>query len=224
MEQEQSTETSTEPTLDQVYKEFNVEAEAANFRPQQQAPQQQQPQVQPQQPPSNQVPDPVLRPDDFRSHYAADINTLRTSQSQLASQLQTMTAAAQRQVEEMDIRAAVDSVKRAGFEADPDFIEVALGQKARQDPRFLSVYNNRAKNPNAWGKALAAVANEFKGKYSFKADPQLTENVRAARQSTQTSLTTKDAPSGNQLEDAFKGKSGRDFDAAWSDHMKHNMN
>ena len=215
---------STEPeTLDQVYSKFNVDQQASEFSPQRQsAPQQQsqpqyQPQVQNQTMEAFGVPDPILNSDQHKAWLLSQNAQVRQALSSLHQTQQQMVADQVRRKEEADISKAVSTVKaKVGEGVDDDFIEIALGQKARKDPRFLAIYNNRDKNPQAWNAALNAVSNEFKKTFAFKPDNQLAENVRAAKQSTQSSLTTRsDNRSGNPLEQRFEGKTGRDFDAEW---------
>jgi len=213
----------TAETLDQVYAKFNVDQQAQEFSPQrQQAPQpQQQYQAPPVQPQTMDafgasIPDPILNPDQHKAWLASQNTHIRQALSSLHGAQQQMAAERMRQKEEADIQKAVATVKAKVDGVDDDFIEIALGQKARKDPRFLSVYNNRDKNPQAWNAALNAVSNEFKQKFAFKPDAQIAENVRAAKQSTQTSLTTRDkSGSGNALEQRLEGKVGREFDAEW---------
>lgn len=215
MEQEQTAspeqQSSNEQTLEQVYQEFKVDDVAQQFQPQiqQQAPQQQPQYAAPV------VPDPVLDPNGFKAHIGrleAAPNLSRMALHEIAQLKQSIS----RQQEEADIKTAVAKVKeKLGGDVDDDFVEVALGQKARKDSKFASLYANRGRNPQAWNAALAAVGNELKGKYQFRADSQLTENIRAAKQSTQSSLTTKEE-SGNSLDKRFEGKSGRDFDQEWA--------
>ncbi len=206
-------------TLDQVYKEFNVEETAANFQPQRQ---QQEPRQTQQQVPDS-VPDPLLDANGFKAYQARQAQVAQKHGdvlSQLTSTVAQMRAEEQRQKEERDIGAAVQKVKEAGFEADNDFIEIALGQKAKQDPRFLAVFNNRGKNPAAWNKALAAVANEMKGKFAFKTDENLASNVRAAKNSTQTTQTTAADTQGNSVEKHFAGiKDPRAFANEWERYV-----
>ena len=220
-EQSVSTEqqTSEEQTLDQVYKQFNVEESASNFNPQPQ--QQTQPQAQPApqaQPMGAEIPDPVLDQAGFRSYLAKQNTEYSRALSQLTQTQQHLHVAELRRREEADIKSAVSQIReKVGSDMDEDFIEIALGQKARKDPKFHSIYMNREKNPAAWRAALGAVANEIKSKYQFRADPQLTENVRAAKQSTQSTLTSKDAgDDSNPIEKQLKGaKSQAEFDNEW---------
>lgn len=201
-------------TLEQVYKQFNVDEVANDFQPQRQQQQQQAPA-------ENAMPDPVLDPSGHRNWQAQQSNVFKQSLQAIHGQLTQLQVERMKAQEETDIRQAVSRVKeKIGGTLDDDFIEIALGQKARRDPKFLSIYQNRGKNPNAWNAALGAVANEFKGKFQYRTDPQLTENTRAAKQSTQTSLTTKDQDDRSPLEKRLEGKTGREFTAEW-DRMVH---
>lgn len=219
-EQQTSTEAAPEQTLEQVYKQFNVEETANQFQPQFQpsapAPQPQQQPAAPQQPVVGDVPDPILDPQGFKSWSATQTQETRRALSQLAQTQQQIYVAEMRRQEEADIRSAVSKVKEKIGDIDDDFVEIALGQRARKDPKFHAVYQNRHKNPAAWNAALGAVATEIKGKYQFRQDPQLTENLRAAKQSTQNSLTSKDTGSNNSIEDRLAtAKTQREFDKMW---------
>lgn len=204
--------TSDDVTLDQVYEKFNVEEAASDFSPQVQQPAQKtvqapQPQI------GAEIPDPVLDPAGFKAYHSkfdAALQTLTQTQQQLVAERM-------RSREEADIKQAVSVVReKVGGEVDEDFIEIALGQKARKDAKFLSIYNNRAKNPAAWKAALGAVGNELKTKYQFRTDPQIAENVRAAKQSTQSTLTKRGDDSANPLESKLAGvKSEVEFAREW---------
>ncbi len=133
--------------------------------------------------------------------------------------IQQLTVGETRRKVEADIKSAVSTVKeRLGADVDDDFIEVALDVKSRKDPRFMTIFQNRERNPAAWKAALGAISNEMKSKYSFKADPQLTENVRAAKTHTQASQTKSQKDDGsNSLEKQLAGaKNAAEFDAIWS--------
>lgn len=211
-------------TLDSVYKEFNVDDMAANFRPSQpQQNMQQQDTRQAQNSAPADVPDPLLDANGFKAYQSRQAQIAQKHGdvlSQLTGTVAQMRAAEIRQNEERDIGAAVQKVKDAGFEADNDFIEIALGQKAKQDPRFLAVFNNRGKNPAAWNKALTAVANEMKGKFAFRTDENLASNVRAAKNSTQTTQSTAADTQGNSAEKHFSGiKDPRAFANEWERYV-----
>ena len=216
-EQGTSTEAAPEQTLEQVYKQFNVEETAQQFQPQpQSAPQQPSQPAAPQQPMATEVPDPILDPQGFKSWSATQAKSTQEALSRLHQTQQQIYVAEMQRREEADIRSAVQKVQEKVGDIDPDFVEIALGQKARKDPKFMSIYQNRHKNPAAWNAALGAVASEFKGKYQFRQDPQLTENLRAAKQSTQGSLTTRDTGSANPIEERLgSAKTQAEFDRMW---------
>ena len=226
--QEQSSSPS-EPTLEQVYQQFSVEDTASQFKAAPQQPQYQpqyQPQQPAQQPTGDTIPDPVLDPNGFKSWQSQQNSALRQAVTQAQGTAQSVAAYLSQQKEQADIKNAVSAVKSkvGDTSIDDDFIEIALGVKARKDPRFLQVYNARDKNPQAWNAALAAVAGELKGKVSMKVDPQLTENVRAAKASTQSSLTTKDQGSDNPYEKFLNDANDpRDFANRW-DRLVHGGN
>lgn len=219
---EQEQQSSTEPaastetqSLDQVYQQFNVEAEAQSFQPQREVQQHAAPVQQ-----NPAVPDPVLDPGGYKAWVGNQHEFTQKALSQVTQKLSQIERERVVQREEADIKKAVEKFRQvAGSEVDDDVAEVALGQKARKDPRFLTVYQNRHKNPSAWNAAVSAFANEFKGKYSFKSDPQLAENQRAAKLSTQGSQAKQkdDTPSGDAAR--FHGKTGRDFDTEWSRYV-----
>lgn len=179
---------SPEPKgLEKVYKDFGVEAEAASFKPENQAPQAPAPQPQT---PAPQKFDPF--DPSFPQHMQAVSQAAAQAQSAL-SQLQGQHTALQRQLHsqrvEADLKQAVGVVaEKSGL--DPDIAEVALEARARKDPRFLQIWNNRAQNPKAFQAALDAFSGEAKERFAVKQDPQLVENQRAVRASQQQMATT----------------------------------
>lgn len=214
-EPSQAQEPSTEPTLQDVYQKYSVEEAASEFKPQFQQQQTQQ-QQQNTAPLGTEIPDPVLDQAGFKAYLAKQDSTVKQTLAGLTQFQQQLYLAEQKRTEEADIKSAVAVVKGKIGDIDEDFVEIALGQKARKDPKFLAIYQNRRKNPAAWNAALGAVASEFKGKYQFRQDSQLTENVRAAKQSTQTSLTSKDNASTNSIEGRLNSaKSQGEFDREW---------
>lgn len=201
--------TSTEPTLDQVYQDFKVDDVAQSFQQQPQQPQRQETPTL-----HESIPDPVLDAQGFKSWQATQSKEFRETLSSLKASQQALAVAEIRRQEEADIKSAVSTVKeKVGGDLDDDFIEIALGQKARKDPKFNSIWTNRHRNPQAFKAALNAVSNEFKSKFQFRQDPQLTENARAAKQSTQSSMTTKEDASQNPIEKRLA--ESNDFDREW---------
>jgi hypothetical protein len=209
----QSSSTTTESPLEQVYKEFKVDEVANNFQPQR-VQQQQQTQT----PSFDAVPDPVIDPKGFASWQRQQAEAFNKTASEVKQLAHSMASEQLRTREESDIRsAATEFVKAASTEGiDEELAEVQLGVLARKDNRFMSLWQNRGKNPQAWNAAVKAAGKTFASKFQFKTDPQLAENVRAAKQSTQSSPTTKDKSSANPLEDRLNeaSKSGS-FDREW---------
>lgn len=213
---------SPEPTvsnetqsLDQVYRQFNVEAEAQSFQPQREVQQQAAPVKQ-----NPAVPDPVLDAAGHKAWLAQQSDLTQQALSQISEKLSRFERAQVVQREEADIKNAVQKFRQvAGEDVDDDIAEVALGQKARKDPKFLAVYQNRHKNPQAWSAAVSAYANEFKGKHTFKVDSQIAENQRAAKLSTQGSQTKQkdDTPQGDAAR--FHGKTGHAFTQEWDRYV-----
>ena len=214
---EQSTSTEAETatqSLDDVYKQYNVEEAAQEFKPQPQAQPAPQPVAQPA-PSGDAIPDAVLDPQGHKAWIAQNAATQNNALRAIAGELVQYRTEKAKAAEEADIKSAVTQFKeKLGEDIDDDMAEVALGQKARKDPRFLAVYQNRQKNPAAWKAAVGAYANEFKGKVQFKIDPQIAENQRAAKQSVSGSQSTRNQePQGDEAR--FAGKTGREFEAEW---------
>ena len=172
--------------LDKVYTDFKIEADAAEFKPQtaQHQTQQQQPQ------PQIKVPDP-FDPNfgAYQAQLASGLSVLNQALAQTKGDLTKLQQQLVHERTEADIKQAVGTiVEKSGL--DPDIAEVALQAKARQDPRFLKIWNNRVQNPDAYKAALGAVATEFQSRYTVKQDPQLVENQRAVQASRNAMATT----------------------------------
>src|SRR5256885_2253157 len=171
--------------LDKGYTDFKIEADAAEFKPQPQQPQQPAPQA-----PQVKVPDP-FDPNfgAYQAQLASGLSVLNQALTQTKSELTQMQRQLAHERTEADIKSAVGTiVEKSGL--DPDIAEVALQAKARQDPRFLKIWNSRTQNPEALKAALQAVATEFQSKYTVKQDPQLVENQRAVQASRNQMATT----------------------------------
>ena len=211
---EQSSSTEAPQSLDQVYKQFNVEEAAQTFQPKQA--QTQQLQTQTQQKTEVAVPDPVLDSEGFKKWQGNQSQNLQQALSSVQGELTAIRVERLRSKEEADIKSAVQRFKSvAGDDVDEDVAEIALGQRARKDPKFLTVYQNRDKNPVAWNAAVSALANEFKTKNQFRIDPTIAENQRAAKQSVGSQAKQSQDTETNPLESKLKGKTGREFEREW---------
>ena len=207
---DQVSEAPPESSLEDVYKEFNVEQQAQQF----QTATVQKPPIQGYQPPAEPVvPDPVTEADAFRRWQMEQFH--QTSQAHqnlqaLQGQLQQMTQSEALRQTQVDIGRAVEVVNKR-LNADPQMVAVALDLESRQDPRFLRLWENRNQNPQAWEKALDAWSRKMDGKFSVRADPQLAENHRAARMSQQAMAST---PRANPSAD-WDALSSDEFDHKW---------
>lgn len=178
------TQTPAPAPLEKVYSDFKIEADAAEFKPQ--------PQQQPVQQPTPQVkvPDPFdPRFAEYQAQLYSGMTVLNQALAQTKGELTQMRQKLSQERTEADIKQAVGTiVEKSGLK--PTIAEVALQAKARDDPRFLSIWNNRSKNPAALKAALDAVATEFQAEFTVKQDPQLVENQRAIQASRNQMATT----------------------------------
>lgn len=204
MSEEMQVQTEVEPSLDDVYKQFNVQEAAESFT----ATPQQQTQPQPQH-----IPDPALDIEGFKG-WAKQVQSadqeIRQTLTSVNQRLSQYEQERQRTREEADLQKAVGVLKEKVPGADDEFLEIALAHKARKDPKLLSIWENRAKNPQALEAALKAVGNEFANKFSLKADPQLIENTRAMKASRDQKATTQ-APDPDE-----KWRNHETFEREWS--------
>lgn len=206
---QQVEQTSTaEPTLDDVYNEFKV----TPSEPPQQA--QQQPQPHQQQVRQEAViPDPALDPEGHKAFMRNQMAEAQEVKGALRALVQHATQFEQqraRAAEEADIKKAVETIN-SKLNADPDFAEIAIAQRARKDPKFKALWDNRAKNPQALDAGLKALATELSKKFEFRVDPQLTENQRAMKEATQTTKAVGAQP--ENIVDRLGKLTGREFDA-----------
>jgi hypothetical protein len=182
--------------LEDVYKRFNVEAEASNFqaRPAQRESQPEAPHRVEQQEEIN-IPDPTLQPNEYKAYElrkAKEQQFSKQALQQLDGKLNGILRATVKAQEEADIRGAVSEINEhlGSNKLDPDEVEIRLGTKARKDPRFMSLWQNRNKNPAALKAALKAIAGEIGKKTEYRVDPQIAENQRALKEATSTKATT----------------------------------
>lgn len=182
-------------TLEDIHKTFNVEEAAQEFTAQPQR--QVQPQVTPR--PDPVVPDPTLDTEGFRK-YMSSIQSqdaeIRQSLYSINDRLEKQDQERVRNQEEADLKAAVSKVKEK-VDLEDDFLEVALAHRAKRDPKFMNLWVNRSKKPEAWAAALDVVSNDIGKKFSARQDPQLAENQRAMKVSRdQMATTQKPDPNG----------------------------
>lgn len=199
-----------QPTLEDVYREYNVEGVARQFNA---ATAPKAPQADPV---PQDAPDPVTDPDGYRRFQLDQVHRTHSIQKSLQEHgdiVQKLYADHVQKQVETDINRAVDYLKpKFGDGVDNELLEIALDREARKDPRFMQLWENRAKNPAAWQKALDGFAGKYAGKFSVRPDPQLAENQRAARASQGN--PTRRAPT-----DEWDNLSPGEFEAKWRSLM-----
>lgn len=197
-------------TLDDVYKQFNVQETAQQFNATPQTQQQQKPKAE------VNIPDPALDVEGFRkymSNITAHDDEVRQTLYSINERLTKQDQERIRSQEEADLKAAVSAVKEKLGEFDEDFIEVALAHRARKDEKFMNLWNNRQQKPEAFKAALNVVSNELAKKFAVKRDPQLAENQRAMKVSRDQMATTQKPNPNEKWEEAIKDGN---FEHEWS--------
>lgn len=207
-----------EPTLEDVYKEAgSPPVDGVVTQPQvvQPAP------VQQPQPAAKPIPVPP-DPYDTEAHkaYLASLaqGTLATQQglAEVARFLSQQQEREQKAALEQDISKAVTAVNEIVNHPKPKIIEAMLDAKARENPQFKALWNNRQRNPAAWSNALKVVAKEFASEFELKVDPKLVESQRALKASRQAMATTDREEQKSPLEEQLAKADGADFDALWN--------
>ena len=217
------TETVTTPvettqTLADVAKKYNVDQQVQNFTASPQQPQSQPAPNYPAAPPFT-PPDPVTSPEQWNQYQAGLLMQNQSLQGNLRELTQTVQAIRQEATQarlDSEVNKAVVRVNDK-LKVDPLYAEIALEKRYRDDPIFKRIWDNRQVNPKALEEALDVVSNELQGVFSVRQDPQLTENIRAAKQSQKTMATT--AKSSSESEEAM-GKSDGDFDRWWNQRKR----
>jgi len=183
----QPTETpTTEPTLDDVYKEAGALTQPEPQR-EPQAPRQ--PIIQ--QPHEPVVPDPY----DTAAHraYLTQLSqgqtVLQNGLAQVAHFLTAQQQAEAKRAMEADVSKAVETMKESAPDMKPKMLEALLDAKAREDTRFKSLWDNRSKNPDAWDKAVKAYGRQMASEFQVKVDPKL-QAAQQARKIAQGAMAT----------------------------------
>lgn len=207
----QTTQEPSTPSLEEISKEFSVDEQARQFQATPTvAPPVYQP---PQQPPQFNVPDPVIDPEGYKRYVWRQEQLMSGVQSQTQQVLSKLNALEQERTQQKidaDVNRAVSKVNEQ-LKSDPELVEAMLEVEYRKNPTFKFIWDNRDRNPQAFDKALNAIAGKIGPKFQGRHDPQLTENQRAAQASQRTMATTQKT---NELEDVAR-MSQADFDQWW---------
>ena len=184
--------TEQAPSLESLYAEYNVTA------PQQPTPQGGNGQAAPsgeQQPPETNV--------------AAIHQEMAAFRNELAAERQRRADEAV----EADLNRAIATVAKESELEDKDtMVKGFLLAKASEDQRFRVLWENRGANPQAWDKALSAVAAEMRQQFAVP-DPQLQENQRAMAESQRAGSTA--PPPQQSVEDKALAMNPAEFTQFW---------
>lgn len=200
----QQTQEAVEPTqttesLEQIAKEIPVVEQAKTFAPQ--------PRVEPKQ---TYVPDPITDGEGYKRFMEAQIGQhgeIRSIVDTLSSQLSDFQQERLQQKLDAEVNTAVSKVNE-GLNLDPDLVEAHLNVFYKKDPAFKFIWDNRTKNPVAVEKALKVLKEQIRTKTSVKQDPQLAENLRAAKTSQQSMTASK-------KQETESPKTDADFQRYW---------
>lgn len=182
-------------TLDDVISEFNVETQAPakpNTPPVQE--------YNPAQPAT-----PNIDPYDesslnkWASDTAQNQATLQQQVQELSAKLSEKDQADAQAKLEADITSAAKKLTETLDGIDPLAAEILLEKEARNDPKFLQIWEARDKNPKALEAALNVISTKHEGKFQ-RVDPQIAENHRAAQQSQQSN----NAPAASEYNNSYE--------------------
>ena len=160
------------------------------------------------------VPDPITQPEDFSKYQLQQQQYVSGTLRELGQQVQEISKRAQQAELDAEVNQAVSKVSNELPGVDKTYTEILLEKRYRDDPIFKSIWDNRKYNPKAVDEALKVITNEAKGVFQVKVDPQLQENIRAARASTSTKQVSNRASTGHALED--NNLSEGEFDRLWN--------
>lgn len=201
--------TQNEPSLDDVISEYSAQ-------PVQQSPQ---PSYQPE-PQRQGYQQNGFDPNDLSQLFGQEQSQLSALTSQVQALTNQLTLQEQRREQDLvtaDIKNAVNTVSKKVEGLEPDFVEFYLEKKASESPGFKQIWDNRKANPAALAKALGAISNEMAQKYTFRTDPQLAENQRAAKTSQQSSASRAESEFHNSLEEKLaNAKTSAEFSKIWA--------
>jgi DNA-binding protein H-NS len=200
---ETSTPTPEPESLESIAQGLSVTEQANQFvstvQPQYQQPQPIPPSYQPQQ---FVAPDPVTDPDGYRNYVAQQyqsLNKLNSTVEEVASKIGQWERMQAEQKINHDVDRAVTKVtEKVGL--DKDMVEVALELEYRKNPSFKKIWDNRDRYPAALDKALEVLTGKISSKYQVRSDPQIAENIRAAKSAQLTTATTKQPEGLDQMD------------------------
>lgn len=181
-----SVEEQPEETLNDVLKDVSVEDVAQSFSATPKAPKEA---------PKVDIPDPSYDPDGFKremSKFAQNDWEVGQKVDDVLNAVNEMRAERQRNAEQTDISATIEEIQEAvpALKGKNRVVQGLLGAYAQEDQRIAKVWEQRKQNPAAWNKTLNVLKREIAKEFDFQTDPQLAENVKAAKASRDQMATT----------------------------------
>jgi hypothetical protein len=209
-EQEQVETTSSEAadeTFDDVFKQFPVEDTASSFTAQPKN----------EEPPEVNIPDPSYDLDGFKTSMKSLTKNdweVKQALNRVSEQLNGLQQAQQRTIEEEDINSTIGTIQDSipSLKGKDRLVKGYLGAVANEDNRIARAWESRKKNPAAWEKTLSVITKQMAKDFDFAADPQLTENTRAAKASRDQMATTR----ASDPDDKWTNASPQEFQHYWS--------
>jgi hypothetical protein len=202
-----------EVTLDDVYRDAGLDK--IETKPAARETQQTQ-QTETQEKPSS-VPDPYDS-ENFKAYMARQAagtteltQAVRAMAQHLGAEAQSRAVATTK----ADIEQAVSTVNEVVGHPKPKVIEAAIDGMVRDDPRLKAIWDNRGKNPTAWGNALKIVSKQIAEDFSVKVDQTLVASQRARKDSQRQMATTTRDEHSSPAEERLAKAQGQDFDAEW---------
>lgn len=203
-----------EVTLDDVYRDAGLGKVAETQTTERQQPARTEQQEQRREPSS--IPDPYDT-ENFKAYLArkeAGTTELHKAVTQIAAHLTESAKTRALEATKADIDKAVSSINETVNHPKPKVIEAALDGMVREDARLKAIWENRAKNPNAWSNALKIVTKQIAEDFSVKVDPTLVAAQRA-RKDSQKQMATTSQNDENPVEARLAAAQGAEFDLEW---------
>lgn len=204
-------EVTTPKTIEEVAKKHKVEEQINQFTAQPSQPSQE---TQPTYQPDSSVPDPVYDPDGWKRYQMNQMQSnqhLQGTLRDLVGKVSKLEEGLRQERLNVEVNKAVKRVNDK-LNVDPTYVEIALEKRYRDDPAFRRIWDKRSENPKALDEALEVVTGDLEGVFQVRQDPQLTENVRAAKKSQQTLMRT---PARSSVEEEAMKMSDSEFERWW---------
>jgi len=158
------------------------------------------------------VPDPITQPEEFSKYNLQQQQYVTGTLRELGEQVQQISKRAQQVELDAEVNQAVAKVN-SKLNIDKSYTEILLEKRYRDDQVFKSIWDNRKLNPKALDEALEVITHEAKGIFQIKTDPQLQENIRAAKASTQTRQSTSAKDS---IDERMMNMNDAEFEREWT--------